>query len=84
MEALKRQVDIPATIKDALTEQGIGEEFFMSHVEDMADRAFDDQCTGTNPRYPLIADLKQFDGTGILHLRIKGGATCHPSESNIE
>jgi acetaldehyde dehydrogenase/alcohol dehydrogenase len=59
VEDLKRQVEIPATIKDALIEQGIGEEFFMSHVEDMADRAFDDQCTGANPRYPLIADLKQ-------------------------
>ncbi|WP_271254517.1 bifunctional acetaldehyde-CoA/alcohol dehydrogenase [Pseudanabaena sp. Chao 1811] len=59
VEDLKRQVDIPATIKDTLIEQGIGEEFFMSHVEDMADRAFDDQCTGANPRYPLIADLKQ-------------------------
>ncbi|BBC26228.1 bifunctional acetaldehyde-CoA/alcohol dehydrogenase [Pseudanabaena sp. ABRG5-3] len=59
VEDLKRQVEIPATIKDTLIEQGIGEEFFMSHVEDMADRAFDDQCTGANPRYPLIADLKQ-------------------------
>jgi len=59
VEDLKRQVDIPATIKDTLIKQGIGEEFFMSHVEDMADRAFDDQCTGANPRYPLIADLKQ-------------------------
>ena len=59
LEDLKRQVDIPATIKDALLEQGIGEEFFLAHVEDMADQAFDDQCTGANPRYPLIADLKQ-------------------------
>jgi acetaldehyde dehydrogenase/alcohol dehydrogenase len=59
IEDLKRQVDIPATIKDALLEQGTGEELFMTHVEDMADQAFDDQCTGANPRYPLIADLKQ-------------------------
>jgi acetaldehyde dehydrogenase/alcohol dehydrogenase len=59
IEDLKRQVDIPATIKDALLEQGTGEEFFMTHVEEMADHAFDDQCTGANPRYPLIADLKE-------------------------
>jgi acetaldehyde dehydrogenase/alcohol dehydrogenase len=58
VEELKRKVDIPTTIKDAMAEQGIGEEFFMAHVEEMADRAFDDQCTGANPRYPLIADLK--------------------------
>jgi acetaldehyde dehydrogenase/alcohol dehydrogenase len=59
VEDLKRQVEIPATIKDVLLEQGVSEEFFMSHVEEMADHAFDDQCTGANPRYPLIADLKQ-------------------------
>jgi hypothetical protein len=34
------------------------EEFFLAHGEDLADRDFDDQFTGVNPRYPLIADLK--------------------------
>ena len=58
VEGLKRQVDIPATIQDVLKEQGVSEAFFMDHVEEMADHAFDDQCTGANPRYPLIADLK--------------------------
>lgn len=58
VEDLKRQVDIPATIQDVLKEQGVSEAFFMDHVEEMADHAFDDQCTGANPRYPLIADLK--------------------------
>jgi len=58
VEELKRQVDIPLTIKDVLVAQGVSEDFFMSHVEEMADHAFDDQCTGANPRYPLIADLK--------------------------
>ncbi|OIP75253.1 MAG: bifunctional acetaldehyde-CoA/alcohol dehydrogenase [Oscillatoriales cyanobacterium CG2_30_44_21] len=59
VEDLKRQVDIPATIKDVLIEQGTSEEFFMSHLETMAEQAFDDQCTGANPRYPLIVDLKE-------------------------
>ncbi len=59
VEDLKRQVEIPATIKDALIAQGTSVDLFLSNVEEMADRAFDDQCTGANPRYPLIADLKQ-------------------------
>ncbi|NJL91063.1 MAG: bifunctional acetaldehyde-CoA/alcohol dehydrogenase [Coleofasciculaceae cyanobacterium SM2_1_6] len=58
VEGLKHEVEIPATIQDVLKEQGVSEEFFMAHVEEMADHAFDDQCTGANPRYPLIADLK--------------------------
>ncbi|MEG3849159.1 bifunctional acetaldehyde-CoA/alcohol dehydrogenase [Microcoleus sp. herbarium19] len=59
VEELKRQVEIPATIQEVLSAQGVGDDFFFAHVEEMADRAFDDQCTGANPRYPLIADLKQ-------------------------
>jgi len=59
LEALNRQVDIPATIKDALSEQCKSEEVFMSHLEVMADLAYDDQCTGANPHYPSIADLKE-------------------------
>ncbi|TAF03854.1 MAG: bifunctional acetaldehyde-CoA/alcohol dehydrogenase [Oscillatoriales cyanobacterium] len=72
VEDLKRQVEIPATIQEVLLEQGVGDDFFFAHVEEMADRAFDDQCTGANPRYPLIADLKQlliqaYLGEGLTH-----------------
>ncbi|MDX2098350.1 MAG: bifunctional acetaldehyde-CoA/alcohol dehydrogenase [Leptolyngbyaceae cyanobacterium bins.59] len=56
IENLKRQVDIPATIKEVLT---IEDAVFYGRVETMAEQAFDDQCTGTNPRYPLINDLKE-------------------------
>ena len=35
------------------------EEEFMASLDDLAEDAFDDQCTGANPRYPLISDLKQ-------------------------
>lgn len=59
VEELKRQVDIPSTIQEAIASQGISDDFFFARVEEMADRAFDDQCTGANPRYPLIEDLKQ-------------------------
>ncbi len=56
IETLKRQLDIPLTLKEALSES---EQTFYEQVEAMADNAFDDQCTGANPRYPLIRDLKE-------------------------
>ncbi len=56
IEELKGQVGIPSAIKDATT---VSEPEFMAKVEDVAEQAFDDQCTGSNPRYPLIKDLKQ-------------------------
>ncbi len=56
IEDLKQQVGIPGAIKDATS---VSEQEFMAKVEDVAEQAFDDQCTGSNPRYPLIKDLKQ-------------------------
>jgi len=56
VEGLKRELDIPTSIKDAIA--GTPQEFY-AKVEHLADQAFDDQCTGANPRYPLITDLKQ-------------------------
>nr|WP_281362120.1 bifunctional acetaldehyde-CoA/alcohol dehydrogenase [Oxynema aestuarii] len=56
IENLKSELDIPLTIKEVLPEE---EQGFYEEVEEMADRAFDDQCTGANPRYPLIQDLKE-------------------------
>lgn len=57
IEDLKRQLDIPLTIKEALA-GSISDEQFLAEVDDMAAQAFDDQCTGANPRYPLIQDLR--------------------------
>jgi len=54
---LKREVGIPGSIKEAVPT--IDEEIFLAQVERLAEQAFDDQCTGTNPRAPLISDLKQ-------------------------
>jgi len=54
LEALKVEVNIPLSIQAA----GVDEAEFMAVVDDLAERAFDDQCTGANPRYPLIAELK--------------------------
>ena len=56
VEDLKRQLDIPASIRDAMA--GSEDDFF-TKLDLVADQAFDDQCTIANPRYPLISDLKQ-------------------------
>ena len=57
VEYLKREVDIPSTIQEAIASQGMSDDFFFASVEEIADRAFDDRCTAANPRYPLIEDL---------------------------
>lgn len=56
VEELKRQVEIPTAIKDVIKESKAE---FYAKLDEIADQAFDDQCTGSNPRYPLISDLKQ-------------------------
>ena len=52
---LKAKVGIKATIKD----YGIDEADFLARLDDMVEQAFDDQCTGANPRYPLMSEIKQ-------------------------
>ncbi len=54
LEELKLNLDIPASIQAA----GVPEADFMAKVNHLAVEAFDDQCTGANPRYPLISELK--------------------------
>ncbi|MFQ4136099.1 bifunctional acetaldehyde-CoA/alcohol dehydrogenase [Nodosilinea sp. PGN35] len=56
IEELKRQVEIPLTIRETLNAP---EQDFYDHLELMSEQAFDDQCTGANPRYPLIRDMKE-------------------------
>jgi len=55
IECLKREIGIPASIKEVIPET---EAEFMAKLDHLAEQAFDDQCTGANPRYPLIEDLK--------------------------
>ena len=52
---LKQRVGSKATIRD----YGIDESDFLARLDDMAEQAFDDQCTGANPRYPLMSEIKQ-------------------------
>ncbi len=55
VEELKAKVGIKKTIR----EYGISEEDFLSSLDEMVEQAFDDQCTGANPRYPLMSEIKQ-------------------------
>ena len=57
IEDLKQDLSLPKNLKDALP--NVSEAAFLAEVDKMAEQAFDDQCTGTNPRAPLIDDLKQ-------------------------
>ena len=55
IDELKAAVGIPKTIQAA----GIDEKKFLENLDEMVEQAFDDQCTGANPRYPLMSELKE-------------------------
>ncbi|SBT13378.1 bifunctional acetaldehyde-CoA/alcohol dehydrogenase [Vibrio celticus] len=55
LEELKVDLDIPLSIQAA----GVNESDFIAKLDELAVEAFDDQCTGANPRYPLITELKE-------------------------
>lgn len=55
IEVLKKKIGIKGSIK----EYGIDEKDFLDRLDEMSVQAFDDQCTGANPRYPLISEIKE-------------------------
>ncbi len=55
IDELKEKVGIKKTIRD----YGISEKDFLETLDEMSEKAFDDQCTGANPRYPLISEIKE-------------------------
>ena len=55
IDELKEKIGIKKTIRD----YGVEEEDFLSTLDEMTEQAFDDQCTGANPRYPLISEIKE-------------------------
>ena len=55
IDELKEKVGIKKTIRD----YGIDEQDFLDRLDEMTEQAFDDQCTGANPRYPLMSEIKQ-------------------------
>ncbi|MGN8632002.1 bifunctional acetaldehyde-CoA/alcohol dehydrogenase [Blautia sp. HCP3S3_G3] len=55
LEELKKVIEIKPTIKD----YGVDEAYFLETLDEMTEQAFNDQCTGANPRYPLMSELKE-------------------------
>ena len=55
IDEIKEKVGIRKTIKD----YGVDEKAFKDSLDQMSQLAFDDQCTGANPRYPLIEEIKE-------------------------
>ena len=55
LDELKERVGIKKTIKD----YGVDEQYFLDNLDEMVEQAFDDQCTGANPRYPLMTEIKK-------------------------
>ena len=55
IDELKDKIGIKKTIRD----YGVEEEKFLATLDEMSEMAFDDQCTGSNPRYPLISEIKE-------------------------
>ncbi len=55
LDELMRTIEIKPTIKD----YGVDEKYFLETLDEMTEQAFNDQCTGANPRYPLMSELKE-------------------------
>ena len=55
IDALKEKIGIKKTIR----EYGVDEQYFLEKLDEMSEQAFDDQCTGANPRYPLMSEIKE-------------------------
>ena len=55
LEELKKAIGIKPTIRD----YGVDEKYFLETLDEMTEQAFNDQCTGANPRYPLMSELKE-------------------------
>ena len=58
LKELQKAVGQPKSIKEALGDK-VSEEQFLERLDAMVEEAFDDQCTGANPRYPLMSEIKQ-------------------------
>lgn len=55
IEELKAAVGV----KKSIAEYGVDEKYFLDTLDNMVEQAFDDQCTGANPRYPLMSEIKE-------------------------
>ena len=46
-------------MKESIQAYGVDEKYFLDTLDDMVEQAFNDQCTGANPRYPLFKEIKE-------------------------
>ena len=77
LESIKAELGIPKSIREA----GVQEADFLAHVDKLSEDAFDDQCTGANPRYPLISELKQILLDTYYGREFKEGDTVAKTEA---
>ena len=76
IDELQNKVNMPKTIKDA----GVSEVKFFETLDEMVEQAFDDQCTGANPRYPLMKELKEMYITSFYGKEVKADAKAEATK----
>ncbi|ARU94138.1 bifunctional acetaldehyde-CoA/alcohol dehydrogenase [Tatumella citrea] len=77
LDEIKTDLGIPKSIREA----GVQEADFLAKIDKLAEDAFDDQCTGANPRYPLIAELKQIMLDSFYGREFSEGASATSEET---
>ncbi len=59
IDKLMKAINLPNSIEEFITKTGFTKEYWNEHLDELVELAFDDQCTGANPAYPLMKDIKQ-------------------------
>ena len=80
IDELQNKVNMPKPIKDA----GVSEVNFFETLDQMVEQAFDDQCTGANPRYPLMSELKEMYITSYYGENAKDEAKAEAAPTKKE
>ena len=80
VEELQAKVNMPKTIQEA----GVSEVKFFETIDEMVEQAFDDQCTGANPRYPLMSELKEMYITSYYGRNAKNEAKAEAAPTKKE
>ena len=80
IDELQNKVNMPKTIQEA----GVSEVKFFETIDEMVEQAFDDQCTGANPRYPLMSELKEMYITSYYGKDAKNEAKAEAAPTKKE
>ena len=59
VDKLMKAINLPNSIEEFITKAGFTKEYWEEHLDELVELAFDDQCTGANPAYPLMTDIKK-------------------------